>query len=33
VERICVAGKIAEHREAPEIVADDPKQIRIEAEK
>jgi micrococcal nuclease len=29
-KRICVTGKIAEYRSAPEIIADDPKQIRIE---
>jgi hypothetical protein len=29
-KRICVTGKITEYRGAPEIVADDPKQIQIE---
>ena len=32
-KRVCVTGKIAEYRGAPEIVADDPKQIRVDAEK
>lgn len=32
-KRICVTGKIAEYRVVPEIVADDPKQIRIDAGK
>ena len=32
-KRICVTGKITEYRGVPEIVADDPKQIRIDAEK
>lgn len=32
-KRVCVTGKIAEYRGVPEIVADDPKQIRIDAEK
>jgi DNA/RNA endonuclease YhcR with UshA esterase domain len=32
-KHICVTGKIAEYRGVPEIVADDPKQVRIEAEK
>ena len=32
-KRVCVTGKITEFRGAPEIVVDDPKQIRIEAEK
>jgi DNA/RNA endonuclease YhcR with UshA esterase domain len=32
-KHICVTGKIAEYRGAPEIVADAPKQIRIDAEK
>jgi len=31
-KRICVTGKITEYRGVPEIVADDPKQIRIDAE-
>jgi DNA/RNA endonuclease YhcR with UshA esterase domain len=29
-KRICATGKIAEYRGAPEIIADDPKQIRVE---
>jgi DNA/RNA endonuclease YhcR with UshA esterase domain len=29
-KRVCVTGKITEYRGAPEIVADDPKQIRID---
>jgi len=32
-KRVCVTGRISEYRGAPEIVADDPKQIRIEAGK
>ncbi len=29
-KRICVTGKITKYRDAPEIVADDPKQITVE---
>lgn len=29
-KRICVTGKITDYRGVPEIVADDPKQIRVE---
>lgn len=29
-KRICVTGKITEYRNVPEIIADDPKQIRVE---
>ncbi len=32
-KRICVSGKITAYGGLPEIVADDPKQIRTEAEK
>jgi hypothetical protein len=32
-KRICVSGKITAHAGLPEIVADDPKQIRIDAGK
>jgi DNA/RNA endonuclease YhcR with UshA esterase domain len=32
-KRVCVTGKITEYRGAPEIIADDPKQIRIDAER
>jgi DNA/RNA endonuclease YhcR with UshA esterase domain len=32
-KRICVSGKITAYAGLPEIFADDPKQIRIEAEK
>ena len=30
-KRICVTGKIAEYRGVPEIIADDPNQIRVES--
>jgi DNA/RNA endonuclease YhcR with UshA esterase domain len=30
-KRICVAGKIAEYRGVPQVVADDPAQITVEA--
>jgi DNA/RNA endonuclease YhcR with UshA esterase domain len=29
-KRVCVTGKITDYRGTPEIIADDPKQIRIE---
>jgi len=32
-KRICATGKITDYRGVPEIVADDPKQIRIEQAK
>jgi hypothetical protein len=32
-KRVCVSGKIMAYAGLPEIVAEDPKQIRIEAEK
>ena len=31
-KRICIAGKITEYRGVPEIVADDPQQIKVDSE-